>query len=43
MLTTQLFWPDEPGNADDGIFDASLLMNVTLNAGSESGSFQFVV
>lgn len=43
VLTTQLFWPDEDGNTADGIFDASLLMNVTLNAGSESGSFQFVV
>lgn len=43
VLTTQLFWPDEDGNADDGIFVASLLMNVTSDNASESGSFHFVV
>lgn len=43
VLTTQLFWPDEAGNADDGIFDASLLMNVTSGDTLESGTFQFVV
>ena len=43
VLTTQLFWPDEAGNADDGIFDASLLMKVTSTNTLESGTFQFVV
>ena len=43
VLTTQLFWPEEDGNAGDGIFDASLLMNVMSDNASESGSFHFVV
>jgi protocatechuate 3,4-dioxygenase beta subunit len=43
VLTTQLFWPDEDGNAGDGIFDATLVMSVSSGAGSESGSFHFVV
>ena len=43
VLTTQLFWPDEQGNADDNIFDAGLVMYVASSAGSETGSYQFVV
>lgn len=43
VLTTQLFWPDEDGNADDGIFDATLVMDVARSATSESGTFHFVV
>jgi protocatechuate 3,4-dioxygenase beta subunit len=43
VLTTQLFWPDEQGNVDDRIFDASLVMNVASSTGLEIGAFQFVV
>ena len=39
LLTTQLYFPDEPANADDGLFDAALLMQV---AGAEA-RFTFVV
>lgn len=40
VLTTQLYFPDEPGNAGDGIFDQSLVMAM----GSEGdASFQFVL
>jgi len=44
MLTTQLFFPDVAQNARDGIFDPSLLMNVTDNGdGSLSATYNFVV
>ena len=39
LLTTQLYFPDEPRNATDGIFDAALVMDV----GGGEGSFEFVV
>jgi hypothetical protein len=29
ILTTQLYFPDEPGNASDGIFDERLLMDMS--------------
>jgi protocatechuate 3,4-dioxygenase beta subunit len=44
ILTTQLFFPNESGNAGDGIYMDALLMNVRDNAdGSKSGSFNFVL
>ena len=44
LLTTQLYFPDEPLNQDDGIFDESLLMKVE-NAGDGSlhAAFDFVL
>lgn len=39
LLTTQLYFPDEPGNADDGLFDSRLLLQL---AGSEA-RFTFIV
>ncbi len=39
LLTTQLYFPDEPGNADDGLFDAQLL----LQRAKGEARFTFVV
>jgi protocatechuate 3,4-dioxygenase beta subunit len=44
LLTTQLYFPGVAQNSRDGIFDPSLLMDVTTNAdGSQSATFNFVV
>jgi protocatechuate 3,4-dioxygenase beta subunit len=43
VLTTQLYFPDEPGNADDGIFDEALVMQLEDGADGKNGSFDFVV
>ena len=39
LLTTQLYFPDEPNNADDGLFDATLL----LQRAQDEARFTFVV
>jgi protocatechuate 3,4-dioxygenase beta subunit len=39
VLTTQLYFPDEPRNATDTIFDPALVMDV----GGDDARFQFVV
>lgn len=43
LLTTQLYFPDEPGNASDGIFDAALVMDMAGDANERTGAFDFVV
>jgi protocatechuate 3,4-dioxygenase beta subunit len=44
MLTTQLYFPGEARNTTDGIFDPSLVLNLTDNAdGTQSATFDFVV
>ncbi len=44
VLTTQLYFPDEPQNARDGIFNAALLLPIQqTDTGSETASFDFVV
>lgn len=43
VLTTQLYFPDEPGNARDGIFDRALLMDVRAAEGGRLGRFDFVI
>jgi protocatechuate 3,4-dioxygenase beta subunit len=44
VLTTQLYFPDEPGNARDGIFRPELVMDVTDTPdGSKAGLFNFVL
>ena len=43
ILTTQLFFPGEAGNASDGIFDASLLMQITEGSEGNVGRFNFVL
>jgi protocatechuate 3,4-dioxygenase beta subunit len=40
VLTTQLYFPDEPGNESDGLFDPALLMSVPS---SGSARFDFVL
>jgi hypothetical protein len=43
-VTTQLFFPGVSQNARDGIYDSSLLLNITDNGdGTLSGTFNFVV
>ena len=43
ILTTQLYFPGEPGNARDRIFDRAALMQIRAAEGSEIGRFDFVV
>ena len=43
VLTTQLYFPDEPANANDGIFAAALLMDVRDSGSGKAGQFSFVV
>jgi protocatechuate 3,4-dioxygenase beta subunit len=43
ILTTQLYFPDEPGNASDGIFDERLLMDMSEDDDRRVGFFTFVV
>jgi protocatechuate 3,4-dioxygenase beta subunit len=43
-LTTQLYFPGEPGNEDDGIFDARLLMTMGEDPrGTRLGAFTFAL
>jgi protocatechuate 3,4-dioxygenase beta subunit len=42
VLTTQLYFPDEPGNERDRIFDAALLMDIDLGPGM-TGRFNAVL
>jgi protocatechuate 3,4-dioxygenase beta subunit len=43
LLTTQLYFPGEPGNARDGIFDRRLLMRVADAGREQAARFDFVV
>ncbi|HLD94319.1 MAG TPA: hypothetical protein VI703_08990 [Anaerolineales bacterium] len=43
VLTTQLYFPDEPTNATDGIFDERLLMTMLPAASGIHGQFDFVL
>lgn len=43
VLTTQLYFPGEPRNNTDPIFDAALLMDVRDGGGGKEGSFDFVL
>lgn len=43
LLTTQLYFPDEPGNARDGIFRPELLLAVEDAGEGRHGRFDFVV
>lgn len=43
VLTTQLYFPDEAGNANDGIFDARLLMGMLPAENGVHGLFDFVL
>lgn len=43
ILTTQLYFPGEPGNSTDPIFDARLLMDVQGSGGDKEATFDFVL
>ncbi|MEU2765339.1 carbohydrate-binding protein [Streptomyces diastaticus] len=43
VLTTQLYFPGEPRNGTDAIFDAALLMNVRDAGGGREATFDFVL
>jgi protocatechuate 3,4-dioxygenase beta subunit len=43
IVTTQLYFPDDPLNRRDGLFDPRLLMRITDTAGGQFGRFDFVV
>ena len=43
VLTTQLYFPDEPANATDGIFDPSLVVAMQQAASGLEATFDFVL
>ncbi|MFH9953364.1 carbohydrate-binding protein [Streptomyces roseolus] len=43
ILTTQLYFPNEPRNNTDGIFDPRLLMTVRDAGGGREAAFDFVI
>jgi len=43
VLTTQLYFPGEPGNREDGLFDEALLMQVRRTATGRRARFTFVL
>lgn len=43
VLTTQLYFPDEPHNGTDLIFDPRLLMNVQNDGAGKAAEFDFVL
>lgn len=43
ILTTQLYFPGEPRNSTDTIFDPALLMNVRSAGGGKEATFDFVL
>jgi len=43
VLTTQLYFPDEPRNSEDGIFHPALVMDVQQAGESRAATFNFVL
>lgn len=43
LLTTQLYFPDEPGNTHDFLFRPDLLMKLADAGNGKAGSFDFVL
>jgi protocatechuate 3,4-dioxygenase beta subunit len=43
ILTTQMYFPDEPDNARDGIYQPELLLSIQETADGKEGQFNFVV
>jgi protocatechuate 3,4-dioxygenase beta subunit len=43
LLTTQLYFPDEPANRRDGLFQQALLMRVANTGEGLAGRFDFVL
>ncbi len=42
-LTTQLYFPNEPGNARDGIFNPRLVMDLQQTPAGQLGQYNFVM
>jgi protocatechuate 3,4-dioxygenase beta subunit len=43
VLTTQLYFPGEPANRSDGIFDEALVMDLAADGANRRGRFTFVL
>ena len=43
ILTSQIYFPGEPANTGDGIFDPALIADVQTTADGLSGTFNFVI
>jgi protocatechuate 3,4-dioxygenase beta subunit len=43
VLTTQLYFPDEPANRSDSIFRPELVLVVRDDAGAKGAAFDFVL
>jgi len=43
LLTTQLYFPGEPGNGDDGLFERELLLEIAKTGAVPEASFTFIV
>jgi protocatechuate 3,4-dioxygenase beta subunit len=43
VLTTQLYFPEEPSNVRDRLFNPALLMVVQDTANAKAGQFNFVL
>ena len=43
ILTTQLYFPGEPGNEGDRIFDPALLLDIPLGRGPNLARYDFVL
>ncbi|MFF8813258.1 dioxygenase family protein [Streptomyces pactum] len=43
ILTTQLYFPGEPGNSSDTIYDPRLLMTMGNSGGTRTGAYDFVL
>jgi protocatechuate 3,4-dioxygenase beta subunit len=43
VLTTQLYFPDEPGNRTDGIYRRELTLQVVRKGAQRAARFDFVV
>jgi protocatechuate 3,4-dioxygenase beta subunit len=43
LLTTQLYFPNEPANSRDGLFQRELLMRVADSGDALAGRFDFVL
>ena len=43
LLTTQLYFPDEPGNAGDGLFEQELLLDARRTGATVEARFAFIV
>lgn len=43
MLTTQLYFANEPGNERDRIFNAALVLDISATSDGKFGRYDFIV